>query len=253
MFEIELHSGVRKITSIFLFIGIWPQEIDSESLKKFKAYFLAALYTSFPIHFAVCAFFADDVTESVTSGLYALLESVASAKCFYLIFNREKILGFLNDPILSHQTESKEEYDNYSKKINRFVNFIRLYLSVMSVSLIANNIYNLTSDDDLLPLGLTFPRENHEIGYWVQYACITVSCAMCCISNFSNIIIWYVMLNYSIEYELLGSKFRKLGVKSEEDEKVFSQKKPTTITSSLGSTYLDDLLGLVKDHHHLTK
>ncbi|XP_037040974.1 odorant receptor 30a-like [Bradysia coprophila] len=253
MFTIQVDKTIQLIIKIFYRLGIWQTDEESNYRKIGKKLFYSFLGTFFPIFFAANAFLCDDRIESVFSVQISITATIAYVKILYILFEKQEILTFVCDPIVVHSIENREEYDETVKKINKFMNFVRMYclatfVTVPVVVLIKLPIF---STDKGLPLFISFSWNRSEIVYWLAYLFLSLSCFLYAVMNLITVLIWYMMLNYSIDYELLGNKFRKLGVVKKTIAKRAKKQKQFRLTQRSG--FVQDLIVLVKTHRNLAK
>lgn len=234
---------------IYEFMRVWQKDDTPPLRKTIIKIIISTVYTSFPTILTVVAFCYDDLTEMVNTGLMAILEAVATLKLFYLIYKQKEILDMLNDPLVSHSIEDKSEYDDCNRKIKRIVRMIAAYLITLTLSLDFNIINQIFTNDKVMPLFIRYAMRDSKPLYWVSFVFCGASCTFCNISNYANIIIWYIMLNYAIEYELLGNRMKRLGTQAKKITTVAEQNHPAFPRHD--HLYLKDLLDLVKAHRHL--
>ncbi|XP_037040972.1 putative odorant receptor 71a [Bradysia coprophila] len=253
MFSIELDEALQRILKIFYRMGIWQRDEESNYRKIGMKMFYTFFGALFLIFFATNAFLCDDRNESIFSVQISIAAAILYVKTLYVLFNKQEILAFLYDPIVVHSIENREEYDETVKKINKFMNFVRPYcLAIfLTVSLLIVIKLPIFSTDKGLPLFISFSWNRSEIIYWLAYLFLSLSCFLYATMNLITILIWYMMLNYSIDYELLGNKLRKLGVVKKTIAKKAKKQKEFRLTQRSG--FVEDLIVLVKAHRNLTE
>ncbi|XP_037034325.1 putative odorant receptor 71a [Bradysia coprophila] len=253
MFTIQVEKTIQLIKQIFYLMGIWQRDEESNYRKMGKKLFYSFLGTFYPIFFTANAFLCDNLVEAVFSVQISITATIGYVKILYVLFEKHEILAFLRDPIVVHSIENREEYEETVKKIKKFMNFVRLYcLAIFATApvliVIALPIF---SSDRGLPLFISFSWNHSEIIYWFAYLFVSLSCFLYVIMNLMTILIWYIMLNYSIEYELLGNKLRKLGVIKKTVSKTTKKQKQFKLTQRSG--FAEDLIVFVKAHRNLTE
>lgn len=244
MHSIQVDETIQKIMQIFYRIGLWQSEEESNYRKISRKFFYTFFGVLFPIFFAINAFLCDDRNESFFSLQIAIIVGVMYVKFQYLLFNKQEIIEFLFDPTVVRSIEYRDEYNQMRRKIEKFMKFVRPYCLMIYITaalLIVSKLPILSSDKGL-PLFISFSWNDSEIVYWLAYLYVSLLIFLFDTANLITVLIWYVMLNYSIEINLLGNKLRKLGVRKE-----IIKDSPTE-----RSVYVDDLVVLIKDHRKLS-
>lgn len=246
MYKIEVNQTLCRIIEMFYRFGMWQNDDEYAFLKIGKKLFYILFWLLFLIFILTNAFLCDDMNESIFLVEIVIMGVVMHVKLMYLLFKKEKILEFLYDPIVAHSTQDRLEWS----KIKKFMKFTRIYFLTLAITYVANIAVQLPafSNNNKLPFFVSFPWQS-EIIYWMAYAFVTLVFAYGIIINSITVLIWYIMLGYSIEYEALGDKFQNLGMKS------VTNKIPQTISksSSPRNLIVKELIALIKHHQNLFK
>nr|QGW45384.1 odorant receptor 11 [Bradysia odoriphaga] len=264
MFTIPADETYQQIIKIFYLIGIWQRDEESNYRKIGKKIFFTFFGSLLPIFFATNVFLCDDRNESIFSVHIGIITAVMYVKFLYLLFKKHEILAFLNDPIVVHSIENREEYEQTNEKIKKFIRFVQVYLLAILITTALVVLIELPvfSTDKGLPFFISFTWNKSEIVYWLAYLFLSLSMVLYSVINFMTVFVWYIMLNYFIEYELLGNKLKKLGVpaienqaRNEKQQKgwktVLSQKTYNSVQQS--KEFVENLIILVKDHRNMTE
>lgn len=174
-----------------------------------KSWFLLLLFS---VGFFASAFIAmchcTDKTEFFFLGSIAISSGVLFVKDLYRYNSQSDILYFLRE-ICVHEISDQLEYQRVLKKLNNF-NKITLCL-VFCISCGGSLIISLglpfISFQKKLPLNLWFPGSpgTNKVSFWFGFIYISMAVVYVVISYMSTIAIWYLMLNCSIKYEILGN------------------------------------------------
>lgn len=252
MFAIEVDKTIRYFINVFYRVGIWSSD-DESSFRKFGKKFVYIVFGAlFPIFFATNSFLCSDRNESIYSVLTALEAAIQYVKLLYLLFKKDEILALVNnkiDPIENHS-----DYDKNNKKLKKFMRFARPYcISIyITVALLIVIKLPVFSSDKGLPFFISFTWNDSAIIYWLAFSYMLLSTPLCATVNLSTPLIWYIMLNCSIKYELLGIKLRNVGSGNKTIEpRVKKNQKNLKLTR--GSTYVEDLIIFTKDHRRLAE
>lgn len=183
--------------------------------------------------FIVGGLVVEDKNEWVSllvSGFTALVESV---KVFCILAKPKEIRQMVLD-VGAHPSLSREEFLTHSLKLNYLVNFSMALIASTSVAVLNTMIFYtpMFSSTKRFPLNMWFPFdvENNDALYWAVYIYTLLSLIICIVSVTLSILLWYIMMNCAIKYEIIGNQFKNL-----------IAKKPT----NLG---LHELITLIEEH-----
>lgn len=264
MYKLELHQTLCKITQVFEYTGIWPdgsEPIYRQLMKKIGFQFFIFSTTVF-----LCAntILCDDKNGSAIFTQLTISSIVLCQKCLYLIYKKREIIEFLFDPILSHATEECIEYDQFSGKIKKFMIAIHVYLCAVVISLSFNILYSFFTEEKMLPLFIHVSWQVSEPVHWILCVSFSFSMILYNVVSLFNVLLWYIMFNYSLAYLVLGNKLAKLGYVAETKGKDLKNlerkiKRTTKVASQLEpklssqNAYVKDLIGLIKAHQNLSE
>ncbi|XP_037034389.1 odorant receptor 30a-like [Bradysia coprophila] len=249
MFTIPADETYQRIIKIFYHLGIWQLDDESEYRRIGKRLFYTFFGALLPIFFGANAHLCNDRNESIFSAEAAIINSVIYMKFLYLLFKKPEILAFLYDQTVVHSIENRDEYEQASKKIDKFISFVRPYCSAFFITapLLIVSKLPIFSSDGGLPVFISLSWNDSEIVFWLAYLFVSLSTLLYVVAYLFTPLIWYMMLNYSIEYELLGNKLRKLGVGKK------TAVKQNDLRLSQRSRFAEDLIVLVKANRTLTE
>lgn len=252
-----ISSTYSRIFKVLNLLRVWqneeeskkvPKKKESEFRKKGWKFFYVLSFVTFEILVVIFAFMADksefSFLSEVSIGLIGIL-----TKLLHLLWQKNDILAFVHDSVIVNFNVDGEEQLVFNKRMQNFMNFVQAYV-VMQVStaiyfiITALPIFTVKKK---LPFYITFPLDGVVI-YWIAYAVVAWGVALCIISNIITVIIWYVMLNYSNRYRILGNEFRNL----QTIRTVNTSSKIINATSSRKrDLFLENFIELVKTHRHL--
>ncbi|XP_037043835.1 putative odorant receptor 71a [Bradysia coprophila] len=253
MFTFQVNGTLlQHFVNLFYQLGIWGSDEESNFRKigkKLTHTFYGAL---FPIFFATNALLCTDRNESIFSAQAAIIVMVLYVKFSYLLFKKPEILAFLHDTIVVHSIENLDEYEHTNKKIKKFMGFVRPYCFAffLTAPLIIVLKLPIFSDDKVLPVFISLSWNDSEVIYWLAYTFVSLSTSLYVVVNLLTTLIWYIMLNYSIEYELVGNKLSRLGHKNAR-----TRGKMVKIQESFElpqrSMFVEELIVLIKAYRNL--
>lgn len=219
MENIRTNKTFGQLTRFYHLLGIWQSDAESTFSKTGKKLFHMFYSILFQIFLVTCAWQSESKNELFFLIVIEIFVFVVEIKLFYLLYEKDAILAFLYDPIVSHATVVDHDTvaDQVNRKTKQFVKFVHSYHFMLWATYFFYIFSTLPiyTNERKLPLFISFkwPVGKHsEILYWIEYCFVLSELAVGFASVSTNVIIWYIMLNYSLEYISLGEKFRHLGV-----------------------------------------
>lgn len=244
MFNIGLHRKLNRILNLFYRLGIWQQSETDAWTVVFKFIHLIT-YASFGVSLLSGAFLSDDRSEAIFLTVASMASAVLAIKLGYVMWLQKEVYTFLHD-IGNHSIIHRSEFLRTEQKINNFMKFVTVFLAMTFFGLAPIIIYCLPifSNERKLGLNIGFPLDwrNNDIAYWTAYFYIMYSYVFSIVCMLITVIIWYLMSNCSIKYELLGFQFKNLG-----------SKRTTAVTSKQRTSSEEDKVSLIMDLIDLIK
>lgn len=253
MHKMEINQTFHRMVKLLHHLGVWQNVEESAFGKLGRKTIYLVYFNLFLIFMVSCAYIEDDKNESIFLWQIAIIVVVITIKLYYLLWKKDEILTFLY-----RRTECYAEFNEDNKKMKIFMKFVNAYYFMLVVSALVYVATTLPmfSRERELPFFIRFKLtgEYSEIIYWIAYVFLMSNIFFCNVFNLITSIIWYVMLNYGIEYETLGSKFRKLGTNKK--IKMQTSKKPGSVHQNAlrrSDQELKDLIDLIKTHRTLSE
>lgn len=214
MYKVETDQTLQLVIQIFYKFGIWQKEEVSEFRRSGIRLFWFLKYISFLMFLLSCVFLNEEKDEKIYAFELFVTISVVVVKLTYLLYRKDEMLQFLNDPTVTHCITELEDLQEVKKKIKMFLRFGQFYTSVLigSVSFLVVVPLPIFTSGNKLPLFIRFDVESDfDILYWLAFALCAMGTFFALVYNLVILIIWYVMFNHSIEYKLLGKQIARLG------------------------------------------
>ena len=251
MHSIQVDKTIEQIIKIFYKIGVWQRDDESYRRRIAKKLFYTFFGALVPIFFAMNARLCVDQSEAIFSVQIAIMSAILYVKLLYILFKKQEIFAFLYDQTILHSIKDRKEYDQTSEKIKKFMKFVRPYCLAVLATACAQVACKLPifSDDKGLPGFISFSWNDSETVYWLAYSFLSLSIPLCATLNLITPLIWYILLNYAIEYELLGNKVRNLGVRNTSVKTIAEKQINFKLTER--SAYAEDLIVFIKAHRNL--
>lgn len=247
MFKIEIHKTYNQITSVFYRFGIWRSNDETYQVVKMFQITYLIFYAMFPVSLAFGAFMSDNLNATIFLADEATATLVVTLKFAYILWKQAEIQSLLHD-ISSYSIEDQKQFLQIKLKLKNFINFVQFYLWLVVVGCGFLLCLPLFSNEKKLPFNIHFRLEwsYSEIAYLMAYSYITLALVLSCVCVLLNPIIWYIMLNCSVKYQILGRKFRSMGVR-----KSATLGPPLLVDEK--HLFLQDLVESIKSYQDLRK
>ncbi|XP_037045768.1 putative odorant receptor 71a [Bradysia coprophila] len=113
--------------------------------------------------------------------------------------------------------DNRDQYQAVLQKVNSFVDFAYKMYSMFTITVLMMMIVPLFNKEKVLLIKVWVPLDidwkSNEIAFWIMYVFTNTTMAFCAISIGRCLFVWYIMLNISLKYEILGYRLTNLKVK----------------------------------------
>ncbi len=211
MYKIELPKTVHQLLGIFYRLGMWTYS-DTTTVREFcQKLFYFIYFSSFILSIVVGALTTDVKDERVFLIVAFVIFIVQTNRMWIILWRKNGFLLLVNQ-IGNHSTNDAEELLQIKNKLNLWMKFIRYFLFVIVITVFfAAVVFPITNDKHLI-LNIAFPfdRNNDELAFWMSIAFVfgEFICAFLC--DILTKMIWYLMVNISFEYQILGNQLRHM-------------------------------------------
>lgn len=241
MNKVAVPPRINQITAIFHLCGMWRQEGENVLRKMWWKLMYLIYYESFVISLALGGVLSDDNNERIYLVSNAILAFISSVKLIFVLWKKKEVLALLHDS--THYVTNRDEFTQIHKKVKKFIKFVTCFIVLILMgSVLIIIILPLLSKEKILPLNIAFPLnwKSSGIVYWIAYAFVTIAAVITVIAASLNFVVWYLMMNFCIKYQILGNQFRNMGSintmgPQREVQKLFS----------------NELIGLIKVHKNI--
>lgn len=234
----EANPSLERIFYVFKLFGIWQKSEDDLKYRYVWKIAHKINYVLYQILLLTFAFTAEDKNEKTFVGLMYLIITVVSVKMLYLLAKKKEILSFLSDSYVDVSNLNSKIQIEVSKKERIFIQFANAYLLLIVICLIlfVGSTFPLFTADRKLPFHITFSLDwKHEATvHWILYISMSWTTVLSLVYNSLTVIVWCILYNFSIQYDVLGKQFKALG-------------------TSGNCCFLRDLITLIKVHRNLYK
>lgn len=240
MYKVKIDQTLCRMIEVYRRLGLWRNEEESDLRSSCIRilYFLQYLGFSLYLLMGTChAYLNKDVNRVAFLFEAQIIVLVLTVKLVYLLWRKDEMLKFLNDPIVAHCTEDYGQLVKVNNKMEKVGLLYKAYTLNVIVSAFFEILLPLTiftNDVKMLPAFIRFRMESdyEMIFYCMLYIYGSVSFLISTVYIFFILFIWYIMYNFAIEYKLLGHRFRSLH-------------------TTTPNTYLQELIQLMSSHHVL--
>lgn len=247
MYKIEIHNRINQIIANYYRLKIWQSE-ETSILNVMAKVFYFTIHFSYVVAVFLGLFVCDD-DEFIFLIATFMAYSVINVKLYYLLRQQQDICSFLYD-ICSHSISDQIEWIRINDRINIFIKFVTYFLILAASGTLPFFCFRLPlfSAEKKLPLTIGFPLNwrNNEFSYWAAYFFVTMNHVLTVAFLSSTVIIWYIMVNCSIKYESLGSKFRRFGTNIAIEEEMISEAEKKQL-------FLREFIDLIRKYQELKK
>lgn len=241
-------ATIRQIIAVYYRIGIWRNTDEEKVYCKWarRSMFIIFQFTFLPA-LAVGAFQSDDMDDSVLLIAVVLQCSILNVKMMYVLVKESEIREFITD-IGEFTIQDLEEFERANGKLKTLMNFARLFVGMSVVAAFLLLSFPLISKQKMLPLSIGFPLQWHnksDFGYIVAYVYLMLAIALNIVSSLLTVVIWYLMMNCSLQYRNLAAQFKGGGsVRSEAENKKNSETKRV-------NHFLVNLIASIRTHRNV--
>lgn len=212
MYQIKIHNRIHQIIALFHYFNLWQKETQSSFREVFWKLFYISFYVHFLVSIGIGAVYAVNKEESIFLSEIFLTGSVITMKLIYILWKKKDILAF-TEKLGIHMIEDCGTFDKVNNKLKNFMKFMSCYMCLIISSVPLVTMSSFVTNEKRLPLNVAFPMDwkHNELVYCVAFAYVTIGIIFSVVFNFLSNIIWYIMMNYCIKYEVLLHQLRNIG------------------------------------------
>lgn len=215
MYNIIVHNGIRLLIKSFQFVGWWDSDNGVPTkLRKVAKCLLFLFYASFAVSLAVGAINSDNEEDSSFLSVITIAAIVQLFKLSYIIWRSTEIRGFIIN-VGSFTVDDPDEFHRVEKKLKNFMAFVNGFIMVLAlVATIALGFDAMSAamGKRFLHFSIAFPLDwRHNVfGYWITFIYVAIQSVYSEMIFALDIIVWYLMLIFTMKYHLLGHRLRRL-------------------------------------------
>lgn len=252
MYNVKTNQTLCRLTQLYYLLGIWQRGDESACRKMARKSFYILYYLLFQIFLVSCAIVSESKNEAIFLAAVEILLSVVTIKLMYLLWKKDEIFAFLFDPSVTHSTADTDSFELVNQGIRQFMKFVHSYLLMMGISFVFYILSTLPmfTNGRKLPffINFTLVGKYSEFIYWIAYAFVISEIFFGFTCTAINVVIWYVLFNYSIEYQVLGNQLKNLGMNKLTTTNIAPWR---TINPLRRKTFHQDLTRLIRIHRNI--
>lgn len=246
MYYIEVNKRISQIVIVLHQSGIWCNDEESISLaKRARKLFYLIFLMSYDASIISCSLLSDNWNESVYLIAVGIAGIVTTIKMYYFVWKQKEIRAFISQTGTQY-VEDYEEFVKVKDKVKSFMNFSSTYLLMVFVGcgLLVTFSLPVFSSEIRLPFNIWFPLDwkNNSISYWIAFAFVFCGMIGSLMAVMASVIIWYLMLNCSIKYQILGNQFRNMFLKKTPNNNQKGKEE---------NLFVQEIIGLIKVHQNI--
>lgn len=212
--QIGIDPLIQRIIRLYYAFGIWQNGNESDIWKFVRTFIFLFCTIGYPVALAGGGLVSNDLGDFIFLLTLGVVVAVLEFKGFYVFFKQNKILTLLND----NCNLSVPNNEGLLHKVNEKLNILRKCCVIFIVLSVALTLVIMVFSSPLvsrkLPFNIWFPLDyqNSRVAHWMAHCFVLMNELFVILVSLLSSILWYVMLNCSIKYDILGYRFKNLGV-----------------------------------------
>ncbi len=214
VYNIKPHRIISQIIASLTFLGLWEKDGQFFIIKWLKKLIYCLICSFFCVALLWGSYLSDNTNESFFLTAAAIAALLHIAKLISVLTKKDQILYFLND-ICAHSFSDFVEFNEVQERLNNFAKFGYANIFIAISGIVGFHIVTLPifSTEVALPISIGFPLDwkKNRVNYWLAHSFVASGILAVTIVYFFTMVYWYIMLNCSIKYKILGNQIRALG------------------------------------------
>lgn len=249
---VQVNRSINHLTELFCCLGLWQRGLKATRRETWIKLFYSIFFLLLAISLIAGAIKSNDFGDSILLALLATQTILMLVRFCHIIWNKNEVVKLLRR-IDVYPTEDNGELTPINSILKGFIKittyfFIYAVLTVVVVLL----IMPFVGKERKLFVDIAFPLDykNNEIAFWVAFLFLFVGTILVLISILFSILIWYLLLNCGLQYRVLGSKLRHIGIIKTTDPTVNRLRISKVEKQNL---FYRDLIAAVKYHQDINE
>lgn len=213
MHSIRVHKVINRKISWFRLFGFWHPGNEPTARKWRLKFFYCIYHPLFCLSLGTGAITNENRDKSIFLTEIFIAMSVISVKLWTLVWKQRQIEELL-DGICVFSIRDDNDFSVFNKKLEKFMNFtVAFSFSMVFGCFLEAAILPFLGNERTLFFNIAFPFDwrNNEIAFWMANIFIFTQMFIVAHTALFSVIIWYLLLNCALRYEVLGSEVTKMG------------------------------------------
>ncbi|XP_037042354.1 odorant receptor 94b-like [Bradysia coprophila] len=246
MHSIQIHEIISRTTFVLCRLGIWYRG-DKPTVKDLrKKVFFSIYYSFFVISVSVGVIKSENPDQRIFLADIAIGAVVVVVKFWMLVWKQNEILTLLNR-VCVFSIRYDDDYNRFNYRLTGFMKFVFVFaiITMVAGSLVSVGLSVIGSDKTLfLEIGFPLDYKNSDIAFCMATVFLFTEVFLSLIALFFSIMIWYLLFNCSLRYEVLGSELKDMGRTSEKRDAKVTERQ-------MHNNFFEDLKTSIDAHLHL--
>lgn len=216
--KIQIHPLILQIIRAYHKFGMW----QPDDAKWYRKVVRSVVFLLGSVGFTSALIGGSVIAENYNDSLYLLtagiIVGVLIFKTYLNFVKGDRILNVLHAICLHSVPHDEQLLREVNRKLNNFKKFATFFLVIVLLILFTFLVLYcpLLTSEKKLPFNIWFPVDwrSSTLAHWLAYSFIIFCLAFNSFICLLTIIIWYIMLNCSIKYQILGERFKNMGTVS---------------------------------------
>ncbi|XP_037039264.1 odorant receptor 94b-like [Bradysia coprophila] len=221
-YSVKLSDTVHRMITIYFVLGLWTTQSGHRTISVSQLFYFVS-FCLFGVSVIIEACTTENNDDCIFLVVTNLICLVQVGRLYNIIWKQNRIL----DLIRTASANGTDDYDTFcivSAKLNKLMSLATYFIFATLFLLVV--VVGLPFIKKELIFDIAFPLDykNSESGFYVAYTFVagifllSITCIL-----FASML-WFIMLNFVVKYEILGNDFKNLGVSgTEEDEQKNTQ------------------------------
>lgn len=246
MYKTDIPIAVKQVIAVFHALKLWTVKEDAAVYETALKFFHFIYFVSFVLSIVVRTVLTDDKDDRVIMTAAAIIAVVHICRLWYTISKKNEILALIWQ-LGAHSTNDREMFHQIMNKLNNWMNFARFIISMCTSGVVLLCIFPLLSSEKIVLFNIAFPTDREQrTAFWIAHSFNVVGSSYAVLCFFVSVIVWYLMINGAVKYQLLGDQLRNMGVANVTINGTSQNRKH--LKTNQQNQFLEDLIEAIRTH-----
>ncbi|XP_037025628.1 odorant receptor 94a-like [Bradysia coprophila] len=243
---IKINKVIAQMICLFYLMGFWHRS-DKPTARELRfKLFYCIYYSLFILSFMVGAIRSEKMDSTIFLTEVSVTALVYGAKLGILIWKQKQIIDLLNR-VCQFSIRDDYGYVLFKDKLKGFITFLICFEIAVAVGAVLSVlVLPFFGSEKTLFFEIAFPLDwrNNDVAFCVVTVFIFIGIMVTIFVLLFTILIWYLLLNCSLRYEILGQELKNMGQIAADDISKISEKQ-------LHNNFFQSLKESINTHVHL--